>query len=539
MIKEKISILWLKRDLRSHDHMCLSLCSKLSLADPEFKVLTLYTEEMGYWESNKSSKEQREFVHQCVLNLNHNLLALNKRSTMDDQVENKHENIMVFVPTEFTNALEPIIKLKNYYDIENIFCHRETGNGWTFTRDIQMKRFCKSSSINFIELKSDCLARGKREHNDFQSVRKNFSNSYYKFYTTAQEKAPVYIRKPKHVPDWLVTQTQSYLCKEPNGGSTTNKLVQLGGEDIAISSLNEFLKYRCLTGKGYRSEMSNPMIGSIACSRISAHLSWGCLSQKLAFQQASKVLKEFEKEERNTKGKQTTFKSNQIQSFLTRLAWRSHFMQKFESLDWMEFKCINPQAENLRTWDQELFERWRSGQTGYPFIDACMRSLNQTKWLNFRARALVVSFASYALNLDWRGFGPHLATNFLDYEPGIHYSQLQMQSGTTLGSTTRIYSPVKQSVEKDPTGDFIRKWVPELRDIKTSLIHIPNYEPRKGYPPAIIPLDRLWGVMRGNTIQNNSRVNRAQGSHRTLRSSKTNKTSSKNSMEVQQELILA
>jgi deoxyribodipyrimidine photo-lyase len=136
--------------------------------------------------------------------------------------------------------------------------------------------------------------------------------------------------------------------------------------------------------------------------------------------------------------------------------------------------------------------------TGYPFLDACMRSLNATKWLNFRARAMLVSFASYALNLDWRGFAPHLARTFLDYEPGIHYSQLQMQSGTTFGSTPRIYNPIKQSLEKDPQGEFIRRWVPELRDLGEREIHYPGLTSRHGYPPAIIDPTNLWSTMRAN-----------------------------------------
>jgi deoxyribodipyrimidine photo-lyase len=136
--------------------------------------------------------------------------------------------------------------------------------------------------------------------------------------------------------------------------------------------------------------------------------------------------------------------------------------------------------------------------TGYPFVDACMRSLNATKWLNFRARAMLVSFASYALNLDWRRFAPHLARTFLDYEPGIHYSQLQMQSGTTYGSPPRIYNPIKQSVEKDPEGEFIRRWVPELRDLSGDAIHLPQDAVRYGYPAAIVSPGSLWRVMRSH-----------------------------------------
>ena len=106
-------------------------------------------------------------------------------------------------------------------------------------------------------------------------------------------------------------------------------------------------------------------------------------------------------------------------------------------------------------------------------IDACMRYLNQTGWLNFRMRAMLVSFASYHLWLDWRLTSKHLARQFLDYEPGIHYSQIQMQSGTTGMNAIRIYNPIKQGVDQDPDGEFIKQWVPELRHVPNQLIHQP------------------------------------------------------------------
>jgi deoxyribodipyrimidine photo-lyase len=102
-----------------------------------------------------------------------------------------------------------------------------------------------------------------------------------------------------------------------------------------------------------------------------------------------------------------------------------------------------------------------------------MRSLVATGWLTFRMRALVVSFASYSLWLHWRPTGLFLARHFLDFEPGIHWSQLQMQSGTTGINTLRIYNPTKQAIEQDPRGVFIRRWVPELAGVPPVYVHVP------------------------------------------------------------------
>lgn len=178
-------------------------------------------------------------------------------------------------------------------------------------------------------------------------------------------------------------------------------------------------------------------------------------------------------------------------SFMGRQHWHCHFMQKLEDEPQLEFKNLHRAYDGVRPdiADAVRLSAWTNGETGFPFLDACMRALNQHGWINFRMRAMLISFASHHLWLPWRDSGLHLARKFVDYEAGIHWPQVQMQSGTTGINTIRIYNPVKQGMDQDPSGAFIRAHVPELRAVPDSFIHEPWHWPgavRLRYPKPIV-----------------------------------------------------
>lgn len=147
-------------------------------------------------------------------------------------------------------------------------------------------------------------------------------------------------------------------------------------------------------------------------------------------------------------------------------------MQKLEDEPRVEFENFARAYDGMREphWNEEWFAAWKEGRTGYPMVDACMKMLGQTGWINFRMRAMLVSFASYHLWLHWREPALHLARLFVDYEPGIHYSQIQMQSGTTGMNTVRMYSPLKQMEDQDPDGVFVREWLGDLHNYPNPIV---------------------------------------------------------------------
>lgn len=239
------------------------------------------------------------------------------------------------------------------------------------------------------------------------------------------------------------------------------------GESAAARVLEDFLAVR---SQRYRASMSAPGPGWDGCSRLSEHLAFGTVSMRQTHQATVRRLEEL----RADKSPAVKGWGASLSAFAQRLRWHCHFMQKLEDAPDLESSNLHRGYDGLREndFDNERFAAWCEGRTGYPMVDACMRSLVATGWLNFRMRAMLVSFASYHLWLHWRATGQHLGRQFLDFEPGIHWAQIQMQSGTTGMNTLRMYNPAKQLVDHDPAGTFVRHWCPELAGVP--LAHLPE-----------------------------------------------------------------
>ena len=249
---------------------------------------------------------------------------------------------------------------------------------------------------------------------------------------------------------------------------------QSAGEAAALDLLGSFLAYR---GSNYSREMSSPRTAADACSRLSVPLALGTISLRTVARAAWTRAEDL-RDAREAGAGGGAFRIGSVRSFIARLHWHCHFIQKLEDEPRIETQAFLPALDALRAGDwtgehEARLAAWAEGRTGYPLIDACMRSLRATGWINFRMRAMLMSFASYDLWLPWREPGLRLARLFTDYEPGIHWPQVQMQSGTTGINTLRMYSPLKQSLDQDPSGEFIRRWVPELAAVPDVFVHEP------------------------------------------------------------------
>lgn len=436
-----MEIVWFKRDLRVHDHA--PLVAACASGRP---VLPLYIVEPALWQQADVSGRQFAFLAESLADLDRSLTA-------------RGAGLVVRVG----DAVEVLRTVHAAHGITTIHAHQETGNLWSFARDRAVRRWARSVGVPVREMQQHGVWRAHDNRNGWAARWEAMMRSSR---ALAPDAIPMADVAGEPLPDAAALGLAPDPCQR-----------QPGGRREGLALLRSFLNER---GRPYRAAMSAPESGAEHCSRLSPHLALGTISMREVYQAALTARARW-KEAGDTRF------TGSIDSFISRLHWHCHFIQKLEDAPWLEARCLHPAYAALPAHDDARLAAWVEGRTGWPFVDACMRSLAATGWLNFRMRAMVMAVASYHLRLDWRQSGAALARLFTDYEPGIHWPQVQMQSGTTGTNIPRIYNPIKQGHDQDPDGDFIRRWVPELAHLPTPFVHEPWLaDVRPDYPLPLV-----------------------------------------------------
>lgn len=441
-----VNVVWFKRDLRVADH------EALSAAADDGPVLGLFIYEPELYRAEEFDPSHLVFLNECLADLATTLEQMGGRLVI------KHGE-----------AVEVLERLAGEVPVKALWSHAETGNMATYRRDLRVAEWSKRRGVAWHEFRQDGVIRRLKS-------RDGWSARWAERMRRSVIASPEQLISPRNV------SSGGILSPSELGLPVSDKRdVQRGGMRAATETLSSFLAAR---GVSYRADMSSPVTGWEGCSRLSAYLAYGCVSLRTVHQALGQRVAELRELERAGASVDRRWFGS-LSSFGARLRWHCHFMQKLEDEPRIEFENFSHAFDGLREeftaseTGRDRLRCWQEGLTGYPMVDACMRAVRATGWLNFRMRAMVASFASYHLWLHWPEPAVYLARHFLDFEPGIHYSQFQMQSGTTGINTMRIYSPAKQALDQDPQGVFIRRWLPELANVPTSWLSQPHLMPEE------------------------------------------------------------
>ena len=244
---------------------------------------------------------------------------------------------------------------------------------------------------------------------------------------------------------------------------SAKRSVPRGGHHAAHRRLDWFTRAKVM--EQYPGGISPPAEAEQRTSRLSPYLRFGVLSPRQVYQA----------------GVERAGAERARDLFESRLFWNRHFRQKLADNPRLTEEAVNPVLQELfvseEERDPELITAWKEGRTGFPMVDASMRALVETGWLNFRMRAMVASFFGYILKQWWRIGADFMYYHLIDADPAINYAQWQMQCGLVGCHPNRIYNPRKQARENDPEGAFIREYVSKLRDLPTEFIARPEKAP--------------------------------------------------------------
>ncbi|WGH74273.1 FAD-binding domain-containing protein [Tenacibaculum tangerinum] len=478
-IQEEIAIVWFKRDLRLHDNEAV-----FNAVNSGKKVLLVYIFEDSLLKDEHYSERHWHFIKESIADLNATL--------------SKYGTRVLAVNSEVIPFFSYIKSLTN---TTQVFSHQETGLLKTYHRDKAFKRFCNNNDIVWKENIHNGVFRGRENRELWIEDWESFMNS--------EQFAPSFASNTFVSSEEITTIAKD--LKEVNLETKNEGFFQKGGRVEGLKYLHSFLNQRYLY---YTKHISKPTEARESCSRLSPYIAWGNLSVREVYQAARKI-------------RPVAENKRAIDAFISRLRWQAHFIQKFEMECIMEKESINKGFRKLKKEVTERYiEAWKKGQTGIPFVDACMRCLISTGYLNFRMRAMLVSFFIHNLWQPWQEASKYLSKLFLDFEPGIHFPQLQMQAGETGINTIRIYNPIKNGLEHDPDALFISKWVPEVKHLPVAFKHQPfkmtaleqklyNFNLGKEYPKPIVNIDTsrkkasktIWEMRKDpEVIQDNYRI---------------------------------
>lgn len=460
-----LQVVWFKRDLRTQDHAPLAnaiqaATKAATLGVESGAVLCIYIHEPRVAATPEISRQHSAFLRECLDDL---------RAQLNDLGGDILE--VVGTPVEVFERLR--VQLSG--SVLTLWAHQETTGDQDFARDRAVKRWSVQHGVAYNESAQNGVVRGGARDNQVPHGRvfeEHIEAACNRLISVAHKDCVCKViaadgyRQAGTV--WApLPWATAELSSTPMGAGVDKPGRIRGGRSVAMARLALFTQFERLAA--YPKFISTPIEAADACSRLSPHLSFGTISDREVIRATYSAAKLAEK--KLPKGRAEWIQRASA-FFAQRLYWRSGYLQMLESRAELEWGGDVEALMGLREphFSAERFDRWATGHTGFPMIDASMRMLHEIGWINMRMRGMLASFALNELWLPPREVGLHLARLFLDLEPAIHWGQIAIHAGLLSSSRPLVYNSIKQAQDQDPDGEFVRRWVPELVKVPAAQI---------------------------------------------------------------------
>ena len=451
-----MQIVWFRRDLRLSDQEIVS-----KAAQEGQEVLPCFIVDPWFYQQPEVACCRVNFLFESLANLDQNLRA-------------KGSKLYLFAGESVAVMQKLTRSLLSQGFQPKLWFNRDVQVQYGINRDRQIADFYGDHNLE--------VYIGK---NHFLQESENYSllwQEYHDYQKRSLHKTPTSIETPLldlDVPQLTVKELWQKYCPDYQ----TNSRYFSGGEDSAFKTLKSFLAGRY---KGYHWKMSRPwMAQQGATSHLSPHLDFGTISARTVYQATVAVVNKLPPKSKE---------QYSLKTFLDRLRWHDKFTQRHYYHPELAFKNRYPEFdrwysnEELNGQKLAYFQAWCNGQTGYPMVDASMRQLNTMGWMNFRMRAMCVTFLCINCGVSWHHGARYFMSRLIDGNIAINHWQWQAQAGVTnpLSKTFRIYNPTKNLQDQDPYLQFVHQWIPELKHFNLSQIINHEYPSTSNYPQPIL-----------------------------------------------------
>ena len=412
-MSEKINIFWFRRDLRLDDN-----CGLFHALKSGGKILPIFIFDKEILSKLDKDDARVSFIHQEIKNINKQLQDIG--SSLDVY----HGN-----PIDIYNTL------LEKHTIDTVFTNHDY-EPYAIKRDLEIKEFLISKNIQLKTYKDQVIF----ERNEI--VKKD--GTPYKVYTPYSKKwleafhfkGIQFYPSEENFENFIKNKNHQFLTLEEIG--FTKSSIHVASYKVSSALINQYEETRNFPAKD-------------STSKLGTHLRFGTVSIRKMVDKASK--------------------SNNI-TFLKELIWREFFMQILWHFPHTTKDSFKPKYDRI-LWrnNEDEFNAWCKGETGYPLVDAGMRELNQTGFMHNRIRMLVGSFLCKHLLIDWRWGEAYFAEKLHDYEQSSNIGNWQWVAGTGVDASPyfRIFNPTTQIVKFDKDLNYIKKWVPEFQELTYTL----------------------------------------------------------------------